>query len=71
MQNNQKDREERLFVVIDGSNFYHRLKELSLKGNFLKFDYKAFAQWLEGSRMVIEKKYYIGIIRAKPDDVKG
>ena len=29
---------ERVFTIIDGSNFYHRLKEMELK-NLLGFDY--------------------------------
>jgi len=36
---------ERVFIIIDGSNFYHRLKELGLK-DLLNFDYERFAQFL-------------------------
>ena len=38
---------ERIFIVVDGSNFYHRLKEFSeFKGGLLGFDYRAFASLL-------------------------
>ena len=62
---------ERLFIFIDGNNFYHRLKELRLKGSLLRFDYDKFVQWAIGTRTIIKKKYYIGVIRAKLNDEKG
>lgn len=63
---------ERVFIVIDGSNFYHRLKELPhLNGKLLDFCYDDFIQRLAGKRSIVSKKYYIGVIRAKPDDIKG
>lgn len=63
---------ERIFIVVDGSNLYHRLKELpNLKGSLLNFDYGAFAKWLTVERALVEKRYYIGVIRAKPEDIKG
>ena len=34
---------ERVFIQIDGSNFYHRLKESPVKlQNLLQFDFAAF-----------------------------
>ena len=54
--------ENRVFVIIDGNNFYHRLKELKLK-NLLGFDYEKFTQFLVGNRNLVLKKYYIGAIR--------
>ena len=52
---------ERVFIIIDGSNFYHRLKELEIK-NLLKFDYKKFGEFLTGKRKIALKRYYIGDI---------
>jgi len=46
---------ERVFIIIDGSNFYHRLKEISLK-NLLNFDYEKFSQFLAREREVVLKK---------------
>ncbi|TSC76782.1 MAG: hypothetical protein G01um101433_671 [Parcubacteria group bacterium Gr01-1014_33] len=63
---------ERVFAIIDGSNFYHRLKELQgLEGNLLDFRYTNFVQWLTGERSIVQKTYYIGVVRAKPDDKKA
>lgn len=63
---------ERVFIIIDGSNFYHRLKEMFNKGDdLLEFNYGLFGEWLAGGRKIISQKYYIGVIRAKPDDEKG
>jgi len=63
---------ERVFIIIDGSNFYHRAKEAMDKSNvLLDLDYGLFARWLCGERTISAKKYYIGAVRAKPDDQKG
>lgn len=55
---------EKVAVYIDGSNFYHYLKdkEISfLKG--IKFDFKAFVDFLVQDRGCISKRYYTGIFR--------
>jgi len=61
---------ERVFIIIDGSNFYHRLKEISLK-NLLSFDYKKFSEFLARGREVVLKKYYIGAIRVQERNPKS
>ena len=61
---------ERVFIIIDGSNFYHRLKELRLK-NLLNFDYEKFSKFLAREREVVMKKYYIGAIRAQRENPKS
>jgi len=45
MAEKQQDEEERVVIFLDGSNFYHRLKD-SGSGfkQLLVFDYKAFAK---------------------------
>ena len=53
---------ERVAIVIDGSNFYHRLRELELR-NLLQFDYRGFAQYLAGGRSTASRCYYIGPVR--------
>jgi len=60
----------RVFIIIDGNNFYHRLKEASLK-NLLSFDYKKFSEFLARGREVVLKKYYIGAIREEPGNLKS
>jgi len=62
--------ENRVFIIIDGNNFYHRLKELKLK-NLLNFDYERFSQFLVGKRKLVLKKYYIGAIREESNNLKS
>lgn len=49
---------ERIFILIDGSNFFHRLKELE-SINLLSFDYEKLTAFLIGSRFLVSKNYYI------------
>jgi uncharacterized LabA/DUF88 family protein len=66
------ENQEKVFIVVDGSNFYHRLKESAEpKSRLLDFDYYRFIFWLAGNRIIAEKKYYIGTVRPKLDDIKG
>lgn len=63
---------ERVFIIIDGNNFYHRLKEtIQSEARLLDFRYRDFADWLARGREIIQKKYYVGVVRAKLDDKKG
>src|SRR3989344_3516256 len=55
---------EKVAVYIDGSNFYHYLKDEEIsfpKG--VKFDFKAFVDFLVNNRNCISKRYYTGIFR--------
>lgn len=50
-------------VLIDGSNFYYKLKDLQFH-NLLNFDFSGFAKMLAGSNNeIIHTTYYIGKIR--------
>ncbi len=62
--------QNRIFIVIDGSNFYHRLKELKLK-NLLSIDYEKFTQFLVGKRNLVVRKYYIAPIREEFNNPKS
>lgn len=57
---------ERISILVDGSNMYHYLRELDLKG-LSEFDYRAFAQFLAHGRKVVSATYYIGKVRARGD----
>ena len=61
---------ERVLIIIDGSNFYHRLKENGLSG-LLGFDYKEFSEFLAGNRKCIASNYYIGAIREESNNQKS
>lgn len=67
---NPKNEKQRVAVFIDGSNFYYKLKSLSTK-NITYFDYGGLSQWLAKDRDIVAKTYFIGVVRAKGDDVKG
>ncbi|PIR44877.1 MAG: hypothetical protein COV10_02540 [Candidatus Vogelbacteria bacterium CG10_big_fil_rev_8_21_14_0_10_51_16] len=60
----------RVAVFIDGSNLYHRLKELSFH-NTVKFEYGGLATFLARKRPLTNASYYVGVVRAKIDDVRG
>ncbi len=48
--------------MIDGSNFYFKLKDLKLH-NLLEFNFLKFTQFLARSNKLIASKYYVGRIR--------
>lgn len=57
---------ERIAILVDGSNMYHYLREIGLKG-LSEFDYRAFAQFLAHGRNIVSSTYYIGKVRARGD----
>ena len=61
---------KKAIVIVDGSNLYHRLKELRFK-NRLEFDYSGLIEYLIKEHKLVSKTYYVGKIRAKPTDKKG
>lgn len=61
---------KRVAVFIDGSNLYHKLKELRIP-NTTDFNYGELCKKLARGRDVISCRYYVGAIRAKDNDVKG
>jgi uncharacterized LabA/DUF88 family protein len=63
---------ERIFIAIDGSNFYHRMREGPINlANLLEFNYDKFAYWLAKGNEIVAKNYYIGVIRAKTNQLKA
>src|SRR5947209_2014367 len=53
---------ERAIVLIDGSNFYFKLKDLKLH-DLLAFDSSRFAHSLAGNRKLVKGVYYVGKVR--------
>jgi len=49
-------------VLIDGSNFYFKLKDLKLH-NLLRFNFSGFVRMLAGGYRIIRVVYYIGKVR--------
>lgn len=52
---------ERCLILIDGSNFYFKLKELNLHS--LKFNFSNFSKLLVKNKRVITACYYIGKVK--------
>jgi uncharacterized LabA/DUF88 family protein len=49
-------------ILIDGSNFYFKLKDLKLH-NLLDFDFSGFAKKLAGESKIVSTTYYVGKIK--------
>ena len=61
---------ERVFIIIDGNNFYHRLKELGFK-NLSNFDYERLTRFLISKRELVLREYYIGAIKEEVTNSKS
>lgn len=53
---------QKCIILIDGSNFYFKLKDLKLH-NLLSFDFKSFTQLIARSNKILSACYYVGRIR--------
>lgn len=61
---------KRVFIVIDGSNFYHKLKGLGFV-DLLKFNFSGFTKFLAGNNKIVSRKYYVGAVREVPKSPKS
>ncbi|MBI5620743.1 NYN domain-containing protein [Candidatus Gottesmanbacteria bacterium] len=61
---------KRSIVIIDGSNFYHKLKELTFK-HTSSFDYSLFTKTIAKKTTIIARYYCIGKIKADQHDAKA
>jgi len=55
-------KEKKCAILIDGSNFYFKLKDLSLH-HLISLDFKGFAKWLAGKDKIVHSRYYVGAVR--------
>lgn len=53
---------KKCLILIDGSNFYFKLKDLKLH-NLIDFDFQAFARLLARGDKIIGSNYYVGRVR--------
>lgn len=53
---------QKCVILIDGSNFYFKLKDLGLH-NLLSFNFSRFVQLIARSHKVVSACYYVGRIR--------
>jgi uncharacterized LabA/DUF88 family protein len=59
-----KKRQKRIFVIFDGSNFYHLLTDKNIQiRNTLEYNYVGLANWLSGRRHLKNVSYYVGVLR--------
>ncbi len=61
---------EKVFVAIDGGNFYRKLKKLGFL-SVSEFDYQGFSKWLAGKGRLVGICYYVGRIREEPNNPKS
>ena len=52
----------KVVVLIDGSNFYYKVKSLGFK-ELLSFDYSRFIQFLVGKKSLVGSTYFIGKVK--------
>ena len=57
----------RVAILIDGSNFYFKLKDLGLAKSS-NFDFGKFANLLAGDLKIVNKSYYVGKVRTDGSD---
>ena len=66
---------KRVFIFIDGGNFYFKLKELNSCFNnefsLLNFQFRKFAEWLVTPNNLIEIRYYLGAIKRERNNPKS
>ena len=53
---------QKCIILIDGSNFYFKLKDLKLH-DLLNFNFEKFAHFLAGSNELISTAYYVGAVK--------
>lgn len=53
---------KKCIILIDGSNFYFKLKDLNLH-NLLNFNFSDFAKMIAGKNAIIDVIYYVGKIK--------
>lgn len=53
---------QKCLILIDGSNFYFKLKDLELH-NLVEFDFGNFAKFLSRGAKIVGANYYVGRVR--------
>lgn len=61
---------DKIKILVDGSNFYYYSKEIGVPTH-PKFDFEKLVFLLSQGRSVVDKSYYIGGVRAHPQDKKS
>lgn len=53
---------EKCIILIDGSNFYFKLKDLELHHE-LKFNFSGFTEYLKGESKIVKSVYFVGAVK--------
>lgn len=61
---------DKVFIVIDGGNFYRKLKKLGFP-SVSNFDYQSFSKWLTDGKKLTGICYYVGRIREESGNPKS
>lgn len=60
----------KVFIVIDGSNFYYKLRGLGFE-HLSRFNYRKFIAWLLSKDKIVDACFYIGQIREEANSKKS
>ncbi|KKR32057.1 MAG: hypothetical protein UT63_C0053G0008 [Candidatus Gottesmanbacteria bacterium GW2011_GWC2_39_8] len=60
----------RSIIIFDGSNFYHKLKEINLP-RVSSFDFNRFSKFISDRTVLTSKFYCVGKISASQNDAKA
>lgn len=66
-----KATKNRVAILIDGGNFYKKIRKDGLIPKGTRFNYVKFAEFLAQGRFVVSKAYYIGIVRNHDNTIKS
>ena len=66
----EQEKKQRVTIYVDGSNLYHKLKDLKIQ-NTTYFDYAGLCDYLSRGRQITSKRYYVGTVRVKGNDLKA
>ncbi|MEK7664854.1 MAG: NYN domain-containing protein [Patescibacteria group bacterium] len=66
---------KKIFVFIDGGNFYFKMKEMSQKTgkrySLLKFRFRDFCKWLAKDDELLDIRYYVGAVNRERNNEKS
>lgn len=63
-------KKERVAIYIDGSNLYHKLKEIGIE-NSAYFKYSEFSKMIARGKRIVAERYYVGVVRAQEGNQKS
>lgn len=65
-----KNKEERIIIFIDGSNHYHIVRDIFKDKKSMNFNFEKFIEYLKGNRRLVRTYYYTAPLDWKKDEEK-